>query len=206
MPLTQSRPNHAAAPAESDIFHPDPELSEQLAQLTERALTKVAVDGAVQSARTRIDALEQEVAQLRAEAQWREAGWEEERAEMRAQVHAAQLETTEQRSRLEQAQLDVMEIEDELRCVREALDTARLKISAMAASSAGQLEQLVSNETTTERLREQLLERERVLGAMWQTLQEYRAQGPIHRFLRPPGLPDSQATLLIEEVSDEASS
>ena len=60
MPLIQSSTNQAALPAEPDVFHPDPELSDQLAQLTERALTKVAVDGAVQSARARIDALERE--------------------------------------------------------------------------------------------------------------------------------------------------
>jgi chromosome segregation ATPase len=206
MPLIQSSTNQAALPAEPDVFHPDPELSDQLAQLTERALTKVAVDGAVQSARARIDALEREVAQLRAEAQWREAGWEEERSELRGLVHSAQLETTEQRSRQEQAQLDVMELEDELRCVRKSLDETRLKLSALTASNAVQLEQFVSNESVTERLREQLLERERVLGAMWQTLQEYRAQGPIHRFLRPPGLPDSQATLLIDTSSDTRAS
>jgi len=206
MPLIQSCSNQTVETAESEVFHPDPDLSEQLAQLTERALTKVAVDGAVQSAHARINDLEQEVAQLRAEAQWREAGWEEERAEMRTLVHKAKLETTEQRSRMEQAQLDVMELEDELRCVRVSLDEARLKISAMTASSTAQLAQLVSNETVTERLREQLLERERVLGAMWQTLQEYRAQGPIHRFLRPPGLPDSNATMLIDTVSDEQAS
>lgn len=201
MPLTQTSPDETAQPKEPDVFHPDPELSDQLAQLTERALTKVAVDGAVQTARARIGELEQEVAQLRAEAQWREAGWEEERAELRTLVHNAKLETTEQRSRTEQAQLDVMELEDELRCIRASLDETRLKLSALTATNAVQLEQFSSNESVTARLREQLLERERVLGAMWQTLQEYRAQGPIHRFLRPPGLPDSQTTLLIETES-----
>ena len=70
MPLIQSCSNQTVETTESEVFHPDPDLSEQLAQLTERALTKVAVDGAVQSAHARINDLEQEVAQLRAEAQW----------------------------------------------------------------------------------------------------------------------------------------
>ena len=113
------------------------------------------------------------------------------------------IETTEQRARTEQAQLDVMELEDELRCVRASLDETRLKLSALAARSTAQREQLTSGVAVTEQLRDQLMERERVLGAMWQSLQEYRAQGPIHRFLRPPGLPESQTTLLIDAVSGE---
>jgi chromosome segregation ATPase len=198
MPLTKPlTPSSSSADTpQPEVFHPDPELSEQISRMTERALTQVAVHGAVQSARSRVVALEREVAQLRAEAQWREAGFEEERAELRSGVHIAELETTEQRTRLEQAHLDVMELEDELSCVRAAMEVTQRSLTTLTAQAEATRERLLAVEAENLRLREQLMERERVLGAMWQTLKEYRAQGPIHRLLRRPELPEAQAPRL----------
>ena len=197
MPLTRPKSAAVADSAAPQSFHPDPELSEQISQMAERALTRVAIDGAVLGARARITDLEGEVAQLRAEAQWREAGWVEERTELLVRVHNAQLETTAERARLEQSQFDVLELEDEMQCARTALEATRTALTTMTVQSDTRLEQIQSIEEEVVQLREQLLERERVLGAMWQTLQEYRSQGPIHRLLRRPGLPDATATLLI---------
>lgn len=202
MPLT--RPvSPADSPADSGVFHPDPELSEQISRMTQQALSQVAVDGAVQSARSRVSALEQEVAQLRAEAQWREAGWAEERDELQSDIHTAQLDAAEQRTRLEQSHLDIMELEDELTCTRNALEEDRLALAAVTALGESQREQLAAAEAVIADLRAQLLERERVMGAMWQTLQEYRAQGPIHRLLRRPGLPDQEAPRLLSTLDAE---
>ena len=73
----------------------------------------------------------------------------------------------------------------------------------MTAQRDAQREQLESFEEEVKKLHIQLMEHERVLGAMWQSLQEYRAQGPIHRFLRRPGLPDANAPVLIGSVDAE---
>jgi len=205
MPLTHHASPVAADPlAESTVFHPDPELSEQISRMTAQALSEVAVSGAVQSARSRVSELEQEVALLRAEAQWREAGWSEERGELQSEIHTAQLDTTELRTRLEQSHLDIMEMEDELTCSRAALQSERLALAAVTAQGETQREQLAAFEAELTTLRTQLMERERVLGAMWQTLQEYRAQGPLHRLLRRPGLPDQEAPRLIGTVEAES--
>ncbi len=203
MPLTRPA-SPADSPAESGVFHPDPELSEQISRMTQQALTRVALDGAVLSARSQIVSLEQEVAQLRAESQWRAAGWAEERDELQSDIHTAQLDAAEQRTRLEQSHLDIMELEDELTCTRTALEEDRLALAAVTALGESQREQLTSAESELASLRAQLLERERVMGAMWQTLQEYRAQGPIHRLLRRPGLPDQEAPLILGTLEAES--
>jgi chromosome segregation ATPase len=187
-------------------FHPDPGLSEQLAQMTARALGQVAADSAVQRAQAQIASLEASVEQLRAEAQWREAGWAAERTELLSRVHRAELETTQQRTRLEQAQLDIVELEDEARCTQDALEEAKTAVAAMTERSKASSEQLSRAGAETEQLHAQLLERERLLGAMWQTLRTYRAQGPLQRFLRRPDIPDATPKLIgVQEVSPKAS-
>jgi len=197
-----SQPSALLSSEEAAVHTPDPELSEQLyaddsAQLVRTATTA----GALLSAQQRIASLESEVAQLRAEAQWKEAVWNEERASLQARIHDVELESARKQTRLELQLVEQNRMRQQTERALTDLGYAEREISALRAKLTAQKDRIQLHIIGTHQLQEQLLERERIVGALWQTLREYRSLGFLQRLFRRPQLPskDKNARLLLNE-------
>lgn len=191
-----ARPNtpNANAPRK-----PDADLSETLdppAPAFRSRLARATAEGALRIARERISQLEEEVAQLRAEAQWREGAWTEERATLRDRLHQAELRAARADARVEEIRSVQMDweverqlFEEQVRHITAIHNVAEQNLAALYARLQEKDSQISSFRQDTQQLQRNLFERERVLGAMWQTLKDYRALSPMGRLLQRPPIP-----------------
>ncbi|MEL6349607.1 MAG: hypothetical protein AAFV53_41270 [Myxococcota bacterium] len=180
-------------PSVSDRFVPDPELSERLARAT--------AEGALDVAKQRISRLEEEVAQLRAEAQWRDAVWQEERMTLQKRLHHAEVIAARRQERIESLKSAQMDwkvekqlFEEQVRHMTAIHHATEQEIAVLNTRLQERDMQLLETRGQMRQQQEQLLDQERLLGAMWQTLKEYRSLGPVGRMLQRPHLAIAQET------------